>query len=135
VRRRRVVTCFLHREGKVLLLRRSERVNTYPGKWAGISGAMERDDAASEALREVLEETGLGGSAVRVAAVGAPFVLEDRELDVAWEVHPVLADLSEGAEPSLDWEHTEARWAAPRELAAYDAVPGLARALEAVLLA
>jgi 8-oxo-dGTP pyrophosphatase MutT (NUDIX family) len=135
VRRRRVVTCFLRRDGHVLLLRRSGRVSTYRGKWAGISGAMEGDDPAAEALREVREETGLDARAVRLAAVSTPLEVRDAELGVVWEVHPVLADLLPGAVPRLDWEHTEARWAAPDELGSYDTVPGLAAALEAVLRA
>ena len=38
---RRVVTCFLMHQGKLLVLRRSAKVRTYQGKWAGVSGYIE----------------------------------------------------------------------------------------------
>lgn len=130
--RRKVVTCFLTRGGKVLVLRRSDKVSTYPGRWAAVSGAMERDDAAAEALREVREETGLAPPLVEVVREGAPLVAEDTALGVAWEVHPVLARAAEDAEPRLDWEHTEARWVQPEELGLLPTVPRLADAWERV---
>lgn len=133
MRLRRVVTCFLVRDGKVLLLKRSRKVRTYQGKWAGISGAMEGLDAEREARRELREETGLGEPQVALRARGAPLEVRDAALGIAWEVHPVLAELAADAEPRLDWEHTEARWVRPEDLGQYDTVPGLAEALERVL--
>lgn len=128
-----MVTCFLQRGGRVLLLKRSGRVRTYPGKWAGVSGTMLSEDAAAEALREVREETGLAPPQVEVVAAAPPLAVLDPRLGTEWLVHPVLADVAEGAEPRLDWEHTEARWVLPAEVHALDAVPMLAEALEAAL--
>lgn len=121
------------RDGEVLLLRRSDKVRTYPGRWAAVSGTMESDDAAAEALREVREELGLDSAQVRVRAVAAPLDVPDPSLGTVWEVHPVLAELAAGPEPRLDWEHAEARWFAPDEVGKLDTVPRLADALEAAL--
>jgi 8-oxo-dGTP pyrophosphatase MutT (NUDIX family) len=129
---RPIVTCFLSRGGRVLLLRRSGQVRTYPGKWAAVSGAMETPDPRREALRELREETLLGPPDVEVVAEGPPLLVQDARLGIAWEVHPVLAELAEGAEPTLDWEHTEAHWVPPEDLARYDTVPQLAEALAEV---
>jgi len=38
LRERNVVTCFLKSGSEILILRRSEQVGTYQGKWAGVSG-------------------------------------------------------------------------------------------------
>jgi 8-oxo-dGTP diphosphatase len=135
VQRRAVVSCFLCRSGRVLLLRRSASVHTYPGAWAAVSGAMESLDAAAEALREVREETGLAPPRVEVEAVAPPLRVPDPALGIAWEVHPVRASVAAGAEPRLDWEHTEARWVLPEEVAALPHVPALPEALEAALRA
>ena len=133
MQRRDVVTCFLLRGDKVLLLKRSDRVRTYPGKWAAVSGALEAPDAAAEALREVREETGLAPPVVEVVRTAPPLEVEDPAWGVAWRVHPVLARVQEGAEPRLDWEHAEARWVPPVHVKAFDTVPALAAALERVL--
>lgn len=133
MQRRDVVTCFLTRGGQVLLLRRSARVRTYPGRWAAVSGSMQGGDPVAEALREVAEETALAAPSVRVVRAGEPLRVPDAALGVEWVVHPVLAELAEGAEPRLDWEHTEARWVEPSRLRGLDTVPALAEALEQVL--
>jgi len=55
---RHVTTSFLLNGGKVLVLQRSQRVNTYPGLWAGISGTIEGDETPTEtAIREIMEES------------------------------------------------------------------------------
>jgi 8-oxo-dGTP pyrophosphatase MutT (NUDIX family) len=135
VRVRRVVTVFLQREpdGRVLLLQRSARVSTYPGKWAGVSGSMEGPDPIAEGLREVREETGLAPPEVEVVRAAPALRAEDAALGIAWEVHPLLARVAEGREPALDWEHVQARWVRPEDVAGLDAVPRLADALWSVL--
>lgn len=133
MQRRAVVTCFLERDGQVLLLRRSARVRTHPQKWAAVSGGMDGPDPITEALREVREETTLSPPEVEVVAWAPPLDVPDPAYDVVWEVHPVLARLAEGYEPRLNWEHTEARWVAPDQVRGFDTVPRLAEALERVL--
>ena len=55
---KRVVTCFLESDGEILILRRSEQVGTYQGRWAGVSGYIETN-ADEQALVEIEEETSL----------------------------------------------------------------------------
>jgi len=128
-----VVTCFLMRQGRVLLLRRSARVGSYAGKWAAVSGTMEREDPVAEAYREVAEETGFRPPQVVVRARGEPLEVVDAERGRVWVVHPVLAEVQPGAEPRLDWEHDEARWVRVEDVATFDTVPRLAEALEGLL--
>src|SRR5262249_22925573 len=128
--RRRVVTAFVRRQERVLTVRRSDRVSSYRGKWAGISGYVGSGELPDDAaLREVWGETGLfpgflGG--------GLPLDVDDAETDRAWRVHPFLVAASADSEPRLDWEAAESRWVLPEELAALDTVPGLSEALARV---
>jgi 8-oxo-dGTP pyrophosphatase MutT (NUDIX family) len=125
-----VVTCFLvrHRDGgdEVLLLRRSARVSTYRGLWAGVSGYLEAETALEQAYRELEEEVGLARDDVRLVAKGEPLVLPDASLDMRWTVYPFLFEALRPERVRLDWEHTESRWVRPEELTALDTVPGLA---------
>ena len=132
-----VVTCFLLRHGEdgideVLLLRRSGRVGTYRGRWAGVSGYLEADTALEQAYREMGEEVGLGGEAVRLLAEGESLVVVDEGIETRWTVHPFLFEVVRPEVLRLDWEHTESRWVRPEEVGALETAPGLAEALSRV---
>jgi 8-oxo-dGTP diphosphatase len=124
-----VVTCFLMRRGKVLILRRSENVGSYRCKWAGVSGYIEKGERpADTAFKEIREETGL-------TAPGVELVREGPALPIAmtnFVVHPFLFEVKRGR-VRLDWEHSESRWIRPSELGRFGSVPGLAAALRSVL--
>jgi 8-oxo-dGTP pyrophosphatase MutT (NUDIX family) len=132
---RHVVTCFLIHRGRdgdrLLLVRRSDRVGTYRGRWAAISGTVETTPD-EQALTEILEETGLGPGQVRRLASGRPLAVEDPDLGRRWIVHPYLFAVEDPAAVRLDWEQCEARWIAPGELARFLTVPRLAAALARV---
>ncbi len=131
-----VVTCFLLRRGKdaaeVLLLRRSGRVGTYRGRWAGVSGYLEAHSPLEQAYREIEEEVGLGRRDVRLLAEGEPLVVVDESIDTRWTVHPFLFELLRPQRLRLDWEHTDSRWVRPHEVPTLQTVPGLADALSRV---
>jgi 8-oxo-dGTP pyrophosphatase MutT (NUDIX family) len=134
-----VVTCFLLRSGphgrdEVLILRRSGRVRTYQGRWAGVSGYLEDEPAAAghQARREIQEETGLSSADIELAQAGEPLTFEDPDLNTRWTVHPFLFRVRPGATIAIDWEHTEARWVWPGALDRYRTVPRLREALARV---
>ena len=55
-----IVTVFIEYQAKILLLRRSQNVKTMKGKWAGVSGFIEKSEPpVSRALTEIQEETGM----------------------------------------------------------------------------
>lgn len=132
---RPVVTCFLlHRapEGDhILLLRRSDRVSTYQGRWAAVSGSIE-ETPERQALIEIREETGLNGDQVRLCRQGRPFVLDAPELERCWVIHPFLFQVDDPSLIRLNWEHTEGRWLSPAEIGSLPTVPALAEALARV---
>ena len=133
MRQRRVVTCLLEHGGRLLVLRRSPKVRTYPGKWAGVSGSMEGSSALEQALKEIAEETGLPPGEVELLCVGEPLAVVDEAADVRWMVHPFLFRVADPSRIRLDWEHDECRWIDPDELSRLDTVPRLKETWERLL--
>lgn len=126
-----VVTAFLIHDGRILVLRRSEQVSTYRGRWAGVSGYLERAPL-DQAYAEIAEETGLGRDDVTLVKEGAPLHVHDTENDLLWRVHPFLFAVRDPARIRLDREHVQRRWVWPAEIEGLDTVPGLADALARV---
>ena len=124
---RHVVTCFLESGGKVLLLRRSERVGTYRGRWAGVSGYIETSDD-EQALTEIAEETGLTPDDVALVRKGEALEVVDEGLDTRWVVHPYLFHVKDPGRVRIDWEHRELKWVLPEEIGQHETVPMLKEA-------
>ncbi|MEX0822081.1 MAG: NUDIX domain-containing protein [Rhodothermales bacterium] len=125
---RHVVTCFVRAEAEVLLLRRSSEVGSYPGRWGAVAGHAEGDPDEA-ARREIEEETGF--TDVELVRRGNPFSVEDKELGIAWTVHPYLFD-GRRRQPALNEESTEGEWAAPPDILQRATVPELWRSYRAV---
>jgi 8-oxo-dGTP diphosphatase len=132
-RRNNVVTAFIEYQGKLLLLRRSKKVKTMKGKWAGISGYIEMTtDPLRQALKEIEEETGLSNEKVRVICVGQPLEVADTcNQDITWVVHPYFFRTNTDI-VKLDWEHDKYLWINPQEIKDYDTVPKLKETLDRV---
>ncbi|TET40466.1 MAG: NUDIX pyrophosphatase [Dehalococcoidia bacterium] len=130
---RYVVTCFLEYDNKILLLRRSERVGVYRGRWAGVSGYIEEGNTPYEqALEEIREETGLGGEDIQLVREGELLEVIDEEIGRKWIVHPFRFRVIRPEKIKIDWEHTEMKWIDPEEIEQYETVPKLAQAWERV---
>ena len=126
-----VVTAFLVHDGRVLVLRRSEKVGTYRGCWAGVSGTLERAPL-EQAYTEISEEVGLGRDDVELLKDGEPLHIYDRRNRRMWRVHPFLFEVTDPSRIRLDREHVQRRWVWPGEIDQLDTVPGLAEALRRV---
>ena len=128
-----VVTVFLAHHSKILVLKRSSRVGTYRGRWAGVSGYLESEDSLDQAFTEMAEEVGLSRDDVTLIRAGEPIEVVDEARNRAWRVHPFLFRVDEPDKIRLDWENTEMRWVRPDELVGLQTVPALKEALERVL--
>ncbi|HUU53325.1 MAG TPA: NUDIX domain-containing protein [Armatimonadota bacterium] len=126
-----VVTAFLYRRGKILLLRRSERAGTYPGRWAGVSGYLERPPL-SQARLELQEEVGVVPEDASLRGLGVPLLVAAPHAQIPWLVFTFLFRLRHGVRIVTDWESAAAEWVDPIEVSRRDAVPGLADGLARV---
>jgi len=126
-----VVTCFLEYRGKVLILRRSQKVGTYRGKWAAVSGYIEKEPD-EQAFAEILEETGLQADEVNLLRKGEVLEAKDETLGIIWRIHPYLFHVKEVSRMRIDWEHTDSRWINPSEIVNFETVPRLTDALKRV---
>lgn len=130
VTRHDVVTAFLERpDGRILVLRRSNRVGSFRGHWAGVSGFLEDPTPEGQAVREVHEETGVAPSDLALAARGR--LVFARDGDRIFAIHPFRFRVGHVA-VRLDWEHTEFAWIPPVELSGRRTVPKLTQVWERV---
>ena len=129
VEMKEAVTSFLINDGEVLILKRSEKVGTQKGKWAGVSGYLEEDESPeSRSKQEILEETRMKGA--RMKKAGLPILARANE--TMWKIYPFLYEV-DSREVVLDWEHVEHRWIEPSDVVKFDRVSRLRKALQAVL--
>jgi ADP-ribose pyrophosphatase YjhB (NUDIX family) len=128
-----VVTVFLTHSDKVLVLKRSSKVGTYRGHWAGVSGYLESEDPLQQAYTEMAEEVGLSKQDVTLLKAGKPLEIVDDAQDRAWRVHPFLFSVHEPDKIRLDWENIAMRWILPAEIAGLQTVPALKETLDRVI--
>ena len=126
-----MVSCFLESDSEILILRRSEQVGSYQGRWAGVSGYIETT-ADEQALTEIEEETSLSGDDLKLIRKGKPLTVEDDKLGVKWVVHPYLFHIKDRDKIKIDWEHKEARWIHPGDIDNFETVPKLKETLARV---
>jgi translation initiation factor 2B subunit (eIF-2B alpha/beta/delta family) len=117
-----VVTVFLRNDSDVLLLRRSEAVGSYPGRWGGVAGHAEGDPEGM-AREEVREETGLDPGDLSFVRRGESFPVADPEHGT-WRVNPFLFDCPT-REVTTNEETVEHEWTQPTALLDRETVPRL----------
>ena len=123
-----VVTAFLERsDGRILVLKRAPDASTFPGRWAGVSGYLEADDALAHAYVELAEETGLGPDAVELLGAGRPLVVRGNG-GRDWLVHPFLFRCLDPERVNLNDESVDAQWLEPAALGRLQTVPALEEA-------
>lgn len=90
----KVVTCLLvNNEGKLLILKRSDKVRTYKGLWGGVAGYIEENETPYEtAIKEIKEEAGLDKKDVSLVKKLDPIPFTDlyKGERYDWEIFPFL---------------------------------------------
>ena len=118
---------------EILLLRRGpDRI--LPGLWQCVSGAVEPGvRIATEALRELKEETGFGPDQIE-AFYDLDFVNQFHEpsYDAVVTAAIFAVRIRDGAQPSLSHEHDDARWVAVDDAYAEVIWPGYRTAIECI---
>ena len=136
-----VVTCFLLRADdsdpqntQLLIVQRSQRVGSYHGHWAGVSGFVEPGVTPDEqAYTEIREETQLQRAQVQMLRRGAIVEHIDAEIGRHWYVHPFLFHALTPDAIQTDWEAVDLRWIDPATLEDYETVPRLSEAYQSAL--
>ncbi len=108
-------------DGKILVLKRSEKDDHKPGVWETVGGGMDKEESPQEALlREISEETGL------MANVSGPFNVFTFKKDTG-EFKVGITFLCEylSGEVMLSDEHSEYRWIQPKEFSEMESVSSL----------
>ncbi len=99
-------------DGKVLLLRRPDTARSFPSVWSLVAGKIEKGETPEEAARrEIMEETRIS---VSEPVSRCDYILV-REGEIIWKVYPFMYRVDR-AEPVLNKENTEFRWAKPEEI-------------------
>ncbi|HLM70442.1 MAG TPA: NUDIX domain-containing protein [Thermoplasmata archaeon] len=125
-----VVTAFLQRsDDRILLLQRSEKVGSFRGHWAAVSGFLEAATPLEQCFREIEEEVGLHATDIELLQEGSPILARDGSK--VFIVHTFRFRAKRTA-IRLDWEHTQAEWVEATEIRRRTTVPKLDRAWESV---
>ena len=126
VKESEVVTSILRCRERILILKRSDKVGTNQGKWAGVSGYVEAGESPEQtAPREIREELSID----KFVLVGRAGPITIRETGHIWTVHPFLFE-TDSEQVTTDWEHTEHKWVLPSQVKDYDTVAGFPKLLE-----
>ena len=133
----RVVTCLLiNEEGKLLILRRSDKVKTYKGLWGGVAGYVEPGEEPYEtALKEIQEEVGIEKEHVVLINQGNIVKFTDiyEGNKYEWTIYPFVFKIRKNQKIQIDWEHLEYLWITPSEITRYDTVPHLKQTVSELL--
>ena len=134
----RVVTCLLMNEdGKLLILKRSDKVKTYKGLWGGVTGYVEEgEEPYQTALKEIREEVGIKKEDVHLIKKGDNVEFTDfyEGKKYNWSIHPFLFRIEKKGKLQIDWEHSEYRWILPPDIVGYDTVPHLKEIISKIIV-
>ncbi len=134
MRATKIVTSFIQDEQKLLILRRSNKVKTMKGLWAGISGIIEKNETPlTRAKIEIYEETGISEDKIRLIKNAAKLRVNSPQYENhEWEIFPFLFE-AKNPDIKLNWENSEYTWITIDELKNYDTVPSLEKVLQNLL--
>lgn len=119
-----VVQIVVVHDAKLLLVRRSDRLKLYPGRWSGISGFLDDQQSIEEKVAEELyEELGLGHQRTTELTIARPLRQEAPEYHKTWLIIPVFVRVNTET-VRLDREASEAAWFVPDEVRQLSVVPG-----------
>ena len=129
-----IVTSFIINDEKILLLKRSDKVKTMRGLWAGVSGIIEKDEMPlSRAKIEIFEEVGIEEEWIELLkAVQQIKIVSPQYKNHGWNIFPFLFS-NKNVEIKLNWENSEFRWIKPNEIINYKTVPDLDKILTNLL--
>lgn len=130
MRSTKIVTAFIQNDERLLILKRSKRVKTMRGLWAGVSGIIEGDEEPLDRAKiEIFEETGMTEDKIDLVKAAKKMKVNSPQYENhEWEIFPFLFDVKT-PQVRLNWENSEYKWIKRDELKNYSTVPSLERVL------
>ncbi len=130
MRSTKIVTSFLTDNDKFLILKRSQKVKTMKGLWAGVSGIIEKnEDPLERAKIEIFEELGIPENRISLLKSVDQIQVESPQYkNHEWEIFPFLFEAKE-PKIKLNWENSEYQWINADEISNYETVPNLEKVL------
>ena len=130
----KIVTSFIKDDERLLILKRSNKVKTMKGLWAGVSGIIENDEEPLKRAKiEIFEEAGITEEKIKlIKAVEEMKVNSPQYENHEWEIFPFLFE-TKNPEIKLNWENSEFKWINVDELENYETVPNLQKVLLSLL--
>ncbi|MFB5629972.1 MAG: NUDIX domain-containing protein [Nitrosopumilaceae archaeon] len=126
----KIVTCFLKKGDKILILKRSNKVKSMKGLWAGISGIIEKDESPLQRAKiEIFEELGINNDQIKLLKESDELRITSAQYENhEWEIYPFLFSI-ENPKIKLNWENSEYRWIKVEDILNYETVPSLDKVL------
>jgi len=123
-------------EGKILLLKRSQKVSTYRGMWGIVAGYVENGEKPYEtAIKEIREEVGIYEDDLELIKqldpVGFTDFYDGKKFD--WKIYPFFFIIKKKGKINIDWEHLEYCWIHPTDIEKYNTVPRLKEIVKRLL--
>jgi len=130
----KIVTSFIKDDEKLLILKRSNKVKSMKGLWAGVSGIIENDEEPLKRAKiEIFEEVGITEEKIKlIKAVEEMKVNSPQYENHEWEIFPFLFE-TKNPTIKLNWENSEFKWINVDELENYETVPNLQKVLLSLL--
>ena len=134
MRSTKIVTSFIQNDQKLLILKRSNKVKTMKGLWAGISGIIEKNETPLvRAKIEIYEETGISEDKIRLIKNAEKLRVHSPQYENhEWEIFPFLFE-AKNPDIRLNWENSEYTWITIDEFKNYNTVPSLEKVLQNLL--
>ncbi len=130
MRSTKIVTSFIRDNEKLLILRRSDKVKSMKGLWAGISGIIEKnEEPLKRAKIEIFEEVGITEERIALVKTSEEMRINSPQYENhEWEIFPFLFE-AKNPTIRLNWENSEFKWINIEELENYETVPSLQKVL------
>ncbi|MBT8173009.1 MAG: NUDIX domain-containing protein [Nitrosopumilus sp.] len=130
MRSTKIVTSFIRSNDKLLLLKRSDKVKSMKGLWAGVSGIIENnEEPLKRAKIEIFEEVGIAEDKIKLVKSAEGMKVHSPQYENhEWEIYPFLFE-AENPTVKLNWENSQYEWINIEELEKYETVPSLQKVL------
>ena len=134
MRSTRIVTSFIKDNDKFLLLKRSNKVKTMKGLWAGVSGVIEKnEEPLKRAKTEIYEELGIPEDKIKFLKAASKIMVHSPQYENhEWEIFPFLFEV-ENPVIKLNWENSDYKWITVNEIGSYETVPSIEKVLLSLL--